>query len=196
MTFFLECGHGTKLDASGRREKRARDARGGSEIDVRSLTCSQEQPATCTVVGGGMVKPCKSPLFSPWDECQNAHIFFEQAWRGRPLTPPFDSRGVVSMMVRVLMMATTSNTKKNTDLSSVLCDLSDQHLGTCDWRHARAFKSLHIQWNSSADTQIGFSRPCSGGPLQDVLAALWRAGTRSRYTQKKRADVNSTYCVR
>ena len=84
-------------------------------------------------------------------------MFFEQAWRGRPLTPPSDSRVVVSMMVRVLMMA-TSNTEKKTDLSSALCDLSDEHLGTCDWRHPRAFKSLHIQWNSSADTKSGFAR--------------------------------------
>ena len=105
---------------------------------------------------------CKRPLFSPLEECQNAHMFFEQAWRGRPLTPHSDSRAVVSMMVRVLMMATTSNTEKKTDLSSALCDLSDQHLGTCDWRHPRAFKSLHIQWNFSADTQIGFSRPAAG----------------------------------
>ena len=71
-------------------------------------------------------------------------MFFEQAWRGRPLTPPSDSRVVVSMMVRVLMMATTSNTEKKTDLSSALCDLSDEYLGTCDWRHPRAFKSLHV----------------------------------------------------
>ena len=112
----------------------------------------------------------------------------------RPGEDAHDSQVGVSMMVRVLMMATTSNTKKKTDLSSALCDLGDQHLGTCDWRHARAFKSLHIQWNSSADTKSRFSRPAAG-PLQDVLAAVWRAGTRSRYTQKNRADVNSTYCV-
>ena len=85
MTFLVECRLGTTLNASVWRVKRARDARGGSEIDVQSLTCSQDQPATCTVVGIGMChRHCqqrKSLLFMPWEEYQNRHMFFEQAWR-------------------------------------------------------------------------------------------------------------------
>ena len=121
---------------------------------------------------------------------------FEQAWRGRPLTPPpSDSRVVVSMMVRVLMMATTSNTEKSTDLSSALCDLSDQHLGTCDWRHPLRSSRFTSSGTLLRTQNRGFRIPQRRTSARCACCVVACRNSIPVHS-KNRADVNSTCCVR